>query len=516
MSNLLCPQHNLPIIQIDIDINTLIGDRTVCLECPSKTRENINRVLNIYEKINKPHLDQINSIKKGLFNSTKQFQKRISQIQEILNMQINQLQSSIEKENQNIIFDLSEYEKDFQVNIELLTLTKLQQIAQKVVSHQSNLVESSSFSLQYQNIFKSIELVKQKFQKLIDEIQLNLQKQLNSLTIYFGTFMKDIQIEQIKNELLSQCQIKSEYQVVFQLDKNYETCALNDKLVFLSQKNDNRIESYQLQVQNEFQNINVSFNDIISLCLNEQQLIIRSSENEISIRQIDNLIVQKQMITGSNKEKGYNSCMVVSENNEFFIFAQPMPKIMIFIKKDNKNQIWSEYFTIEGFGWPVQDLSCHSETLNIVICTHNKDIFIWKKEITKNNLIRWIQYGDPIRKAHNERIYSVSWIKSDQFLSGGLQILNWKQNQNGEFTVIQKIEKFHIIDKFCFLRIPKILIIQESGNCLEICQIDEKNQINKLYCIKGNQKILSISQISSSIAINNLEDNKFQIIKFSF
>ena len=48
--------------------------------------------------------------------------------------------------------------------------------------------------------------------------------------------------------------------------------------------------------------------------------------------------------------------------------------------------------------------------MNIVICTHNKDIFIWKKEITKLNQIKWVLMGEPIKKAHNDRIYSVCWI----------------------------------------------------------------------------------------------------------
>lgn len=43
--NIYCPLHNNQIIQIDVDINTPLGERAVCIECPSKSRENISRIV---------------------------------------------------------------------------------------------------------------------------------------------------------------------------------------------------------------------------------------------------------------------------------------------------------------------------------------------------------------------------------------------------------------------------------------------------------------------------------------
>lgn len=57
--NIYCPIHNNEIIQIDVDINTPLGERAVCIECPSKSRENIARILQKYKDVNKSIVDEI-------------------------------------------------------------------------------------------------------------------------------------------------------------------------------------------------------------------------------------------------------------------------------------------------------------------------------------------------------------------------------------------------------------------------------------------------------------------------
>lgn len=61
--NINCPLHNNQIIQIDVDINTPLGERAVCIECPSKSRESIPRILQKFKEVNRTIVDAIISLK---------------------------------------------------------------------------------------------------------------------------------------------------------------------------------------------------------------------------------------------------------------------------------------------------------------------------------------------------------------------------------------------------------------------------------------------------------------------
>ncbi|CAD8107783.1 unnamed protein product [Paramecium primaurelia] len=516
--NIYCPIHNNEIIQIDVDINTPLGERAVCIECPSKSRENIARILQKYKDVNKPIVDEIRQLKNIQINSQKDFKKSISNIQDHFNLQINKIVDKMENENNNILINLIEKEKVLQVHEEeQLTLSKLQNIAQMVVLSANNMDPFISFQEEYQQTIKSIEIINQQLSTEIEQLRINVQSQLNQISEHLLTYTRDFVKENtvINNESFYKSSFKCKQQVIYQLDQNYDTCAFNDKLLFLTNKNQQIIDIYKLEVKGIFKKLSTSLNDVISLGLNEQQLFLRSSENGISIYQIDNSFVQKQTIIRTQKDEGWNTCMVSIEKKQFLICAQPSPKIIIYIK-DQESQKWSEHQVIEGFCWPVQDLSCHHITMNIVICTPNKDIFVWKQTVTKNNQIKWVPLCDPIKKAHIDRIYSVSWVKTDQFISGGLEIKNWKQDKSGSFINIQKLEKYHIIQRLCYLINPNIVIIQEQENCLDICYIDDKDQLIKQDSIKGNYKIISVSQGSSSIAVNNVQNKMLQILRFYY
>ncbi|CAK58112.1 unnamed protein product (macronuclear) [Paramecium tetraurelia] len=517
--NINCPLHNKLIIQIDIDVNTPLGERAVCIECPSKSRENISRVLQKFKEINQSGVEEIRSLQNIQILSQKELKKRISNIQELFKKKTSELLQIIENQNNNILINLIEKQNEFQVEEEdQLTLSKLQNIAQTVVlSSNDNMYAASQFSKVIQQTIKSIELINQQLSKEVEQLQVNLKIQLQSLSEYLVTYTKECVIEHTlaKNENFFKTSELCKLQVINQLDQLYDTCVFNDKVLYITNKNEEVTDIYKMEAQGSLKKLQTIRNDVISLGMNQQQLFVRSASNNILIYQTDKSFVLKQIINGTKQDEGWSPCMVSVEKKQFLICAQPTPKIIIYIK-DQENETWSEHSVLEDFFWPVQDLSCHQFTMNIVVCTHNKDIFIWKQQVTKPNQLIWVPLCDPIKKAHSDRIYSVSWVKSNQFISGGLEIKNWKQNKNGNFINIQKLDKLHIVGRLCHLSIPNIVIVQEQDNCLEICQIDDKDQLVKQDSIKGNYKILSISQESSSIAVNNLHNQVLQILKFCY
>ncbi|CAD8210987.1 unnamed protein product [Paramecium pentaurelia] len=394
----LCPEHNEYIIQLDVEENIDLGRRTLCVECQGKKPISLKQS---FDRLNAFYQEQQNNKDALPYVLIKQLEN----LRKTLVQEINSVIASIQIEiNQRV--------NPLQDNYSIVGLSQLQILGERL---------SSLTSFQEKFLQKSIVNLKQQLYQILDKF-FNEQPQKGLL---------EKQMLQVKgNNTQEEGKIINSYYKKINEVNMEDTCQAiafnqNGNVMITTSKNDIIVWEFQKGMLNQQRILKEHSSEVVCLCVSRKQNFFFSGSTDSQIV----VWYLWKAVAKLNEHKGRINCLVLWKNEETMISSSDDGTIRVwnYIRSE-----WRSGQVMRNHKGAVYQISLNDMNNMLISTSQDTTIIIW--EIKENQ--QWYQkyllsqnvYGKKVCFIYNCKFV---WIP---YNTNSIQIYEIGQKQLNKLT----------------------------------------------------------------------------------
>ncbi|CAK65000.1 unnamed protein product (macronuclear) [Paramecium tetraurelia] len=394
----LCPEHNEQIIQLDIEENIDLGRRTLCVECQGKKPVSLKQS---FERLNAFYQEQQNN-KEALPYVL------IVQLETLRKTLVQEINSAIA----SIQIEINQRVSPLQDNFSIVGLSQLQILGERLsslTSFQEKFLQKLMLNLKPQLYEILDRFFNQNPQKELLEKQLSLtkgnstQEEGNTMDTYYKK-INEVNIE-------DPCEAIAFNQ--------------NGNIMITTSKNDIFVWEFQKGVLNQQRVLREHNGDVVSLCVSRKQNFFFSGSTDAQIV----VWYLWKAVSKLNEHKGRINCLVLGKSEEAMMSSSDDGSIRVW------NYVRSEWRcgqVMRNHKGPVYQISLNDQNTLLVSTSRDNTVIVW--EIKENQ--QWYQKYQLAQSVYGKKVCFVYnckfvWVPHN---ANSIQVFEIGQKQLNKLT----------------------------------------------------------------------------------
>ncbi|CAK62993.1 unnamed protein product (macronuclear) [Paramecium tetraurelia] len=454
-ANWICEKHQLQIAFVDLQSQKSIPSRVACLKCVPEyviQYTDLDQMQELWKSYNEQVLALFNIY---ISNTQKKQQQVIHQLKEskdVMIQQFDQLIQSIQEKASQGNDELEQHHQLIQKAWYQLSKEELIRIA-NLLSQQNRIVIFN------QTLEKEFQSKESAIEQLISSQMMQFQNLINSS---FSQLVSKPVIQDVKNQINK---VDAETQIQYQLSITQAVVSLqvncNEQVALPQTK---KSFTYELisQLKENTKCRSIIFNKELSM------MIVGQSSGNIKVYDFNSGIAKEIQQFKEHKDQ-INSLFFMQNSSQFISCSDD--KFIIIWSMDNKKQ-WKVLQKLEG----------HTDKINCLITNNQEDCII--SGSTDKTIKFWIQENQQWKcrqtlSDHTEKVRCLALnLSQNQLISCGTDklLLIIQQNNNKQWSTIQKIQVERYGFSLCFISNTKFTFQPESLNIMHIYEYDQSSK----------------------------------------